>query len=197
MARTSPPKYDLISHSNPPEGFWKLKQTYVPKEEQKDLNLKHPPWTVPMKRKSRGRDTGHFSYIYNSEGDFYFPTGRKLTTSNRFGALQDLQDICVSEEEVSEEKAYKKEDKKEDVSLICNYNHSSFDNFMYNNNLLYNLNFNNNCKSDYTVSVPVNEINSCQGYFPEFIFPSNCSFNSKCSSNNHGTKEYHQHKKKW
>ena len=156
MARTFPldKEYDLRVHP------------YVPEEEQHDIMLKPPPWTVPMKRRPRGRDIGHFSCIYNSEGDFYPPNGKGIITKNKFKTLQDLQDTRIPEE---------KEDIKEEVSQIQEY--KSFEDFMLN----CKRNKKNVCNNDYTIVVPIKKINSCQGYFPDIIFPSNYNSYNKSS----------------
>ena len=153
----------------------------VPEEEQGELNMKHLPWTVPLRRNSRGKEKGYFSYNFSSEGDIYFNAGGEVTTSNRFAALQDLQDLQDTEEEVHTEI----EGKKEDSSNLCKVKHfnlSSFDNYMSNNNLLFDSNVYNNF--DYVFSMPEYKINSCQGYFPEFIFLSNCIFNETFNNQN-------------
>merc|ERR1712239_82462 len=108
MARTSSRQDFLLPSStcSSPEGFWKLRQPNVPEEEQGDPNMKHFPWTVPLRRNSRGKEKGHFSYNFSSEGDFYFSD--------------------------SEEEVHTIEGKKEDSSDLCKVKHfnlSSFDNY--------------------------------------------------------------------
>merc|ERR1712082_283432 len=109
----------------------------------------------------------------------------------------------------------KEEKKKEDLFLAMEkkYKYSSFNDYMssnilsfkaYSNKLIYNN------KKDYVITIPINKINSCQGYFPDLIFLDDCNFSINSNNdiiykngiktktitnklNNHDTKNYRQY----
>merc|ERR1711942_582312 len=57
--------------------------------ENHTVNEPPSPWTVPRKRKSRGKK-GRRSHFISTEGELYFERGDEVVTQNSFTALEDI-----------------------------------------------------------------------------------------------------------
>ena len=145
-----------------------------------DLNsnnilFNQPPWTVPKKRKCRGRKGRRSHYVVTTEGEIYFESGEKVITRNSFSALTDDFDL-------EKRKPTIPESKKEDISkceaqqdypdfLIQDYGcyFYYYNYFIANWSLFSDILYN-------SISVLSNKNNLCSGYFPSFIPLDDISF---------------------
>ena len=57
------------------------------------ISVDQPPWTVPKKRKCRGRKGRRSHYVVTTEGEIYFKSGEEVITRNSFSALTDDFDL--------------------------------------------------------------------------------------------------------